>query len=324
MGDNRPAVYLENNNVIYRASALGGCLRALYAARCGMDRRPIPDIIQRGMDEGTALEPTILDLLQTKHDFHFVENSRQHVVELDCGKYNGKNLIVRGSVDALVYSGGGNTVLPVDVKAFTNDDVELYFSDKRWYHFPRYAYQQSVYAHGSGTEFFLMPIFNKATWQIEPKSLRVVSAPYGPEEIRNRVLSVERSYSALSMPQDCPCDYACPYPYIHDPPARSEPPAASQALIDARINLSNKIRVLEAARQYLDDQITKHLTEGESYTHDGHTISLLHKSNRFNIKAAQELLTEADIDWQHDPDFVIPGEGTYIRITKPRKQKSND
>jgi hypothetical protein len=275
------------------------------------------------MDEGTNLEPVILDLLLSKYDFMFVDNSRQHKVELDCGKFGGKNLIVRGAVDAMVHTTHGREPglidLPCDVKAFTNDDCEL-FREHRWSRYPRYAYQQSVYALGSGTTSFFMPIFNKATWQIEPWSICIYTIPHTKKEIRSRVLQVEKAYADLTMPSDCPCDFACPYPYLHDTLTRDDVPEPAIALVDARINLSNKIRTLEAARQYLDDQITKHLTEGESYTHDGHTISLLHKSNRFNIKAAQALLTEADIDWQHDPDFVIPGEGTYVRITTPRKK----
>jgi hypothetical protein len=275
------------------------------------------------MDEGTALEPTILDILLNVHDFHFVEDSRQHKIEINCGAFNNKTLWVRGAVDAIVWGGGNARQIPVDVKAFTNDDAEL-FHNRQFDHpgFRRYAYQQSAYAIGCNTDHFIMPIFNKGTWQVERWSLVPHRIVVSREEIIQRVLDIEQAYSDLKMPQECPSDFGCPYPYLHDSSPREDVPEAAQRLVDARISLSQKIRTLEAARLYLDGQIAKHLTEGSTYTHDGHTVSLLHKPARFNIKAAQQLLTDADIDWQHDPDYIIPGEGTYIRVTPPKKPTS--
>ena len=55
-----------------------------------------------------------------------------------------------------------------------------------------------------------------------------------------------------------------------------------------------------------------------------YTVSVIANPSKFNTKAAQALLTDAGIDWKNDPDFQIPGVGTQLRVTKPRKGKHEE
>lgn len=324
MSDNRPAVYLEGDTVIYRASALGHCLRELWAARCGMERKPIPQVIQQGMDEGTNLEPVILNLLYERHGFSFAydQQGQQFQVELNLGAWNGKTLIVRGRVDEVGTGPNLNPPvnLPIDVKALTQDQISDIFDKAR---FPeRYAWQQSVYAHGMGTDYFYMPIFNKGTWEIEPFSLIPMHPMKTREEIRDRVLQVEEAFANNTMPDDCPASFGCPYFYLHEQKLPDVIPEDAVALCKARIRLSEKIKIFEAARKTLDSKIKVKLSTEVAYYLDNYTITLYPNPRKFNTDAAKKLLTEAEVDWQNDPDFWIEGTGTQLRMT-PRKEKDD-
>lgn len=59
--DHRPDVYQEDGTWVFRASSLGGCTRSLVLTALGeQGNRTKPTHVQKGMDEGTAAEATIL------------------------------------------------------------------------------------------------------------------------------------------------------------------------------------------------------------------------------------------------------------------------
>lgn len=330
MQDNRPAVYLEGNTVVYRASALGGCQRALWAARNAMDRLPIPDVVKRGMDEGTALEPTILNLLYDKYDWTFADGGKQYIVEMVVGEYNGLTLMVRGKVDDIGCPAIPNLPnsqqnhRPIDVKAFTNDDVEKY-RKHGFAAFPRYGIQQSIYCIGYEADMFYMPIFNKGTWQIEEFSLAPQRPPYTRADIAERVLAVEIAFATGNMPESCPADYACQYPYLHEGKQKDELPVAAQGLAHARIIIATKVKALEASRKLLDEKLKDLLPKDVQYSFEDNTIKHFDNTAKFNSDRAKEFLTEAGIDWQADTElgFMTLGEGSQVRFTPPRKKKDS-
>ena len=321
MQDNRPAVYIEGESVIYRASALGHCLRSLWAARSNMDARPIPDVIQKGMDEGTNLEPIILDLLYTQHNFSFAYGSegQQFQLELNLGVWNGKSLIVRGKCDEIgrqVTHGGPD--LPIDVKAFTEDDVARYRT-RSFDAFPRYAWQQSVYAHAYGHDAFYMPIFHKGTWEIEPWTLHPLKPLHTVDEIRLRVLEVEEAFYSNTMPEQCDRDFACVYPYLHEDKPVDTLPDEATLLVSARIKLSQREQTFANAKKTIDTKLKSLLPTDVTYHFDGYTISIFANPRRFNTDAAKQILTDAELDWEHDDFFWTPGKGTQIRFNPPKR-----
>ena len=232
--DNRPAVYLEGNTVIYRASALGHCLRMLWAARSGMDARPFPKPIQQAMDEGTELESTILNILHEQYHWGFAYSGQQFQIELNCGAWNGKTLIVRGKMDEIRDDG-----LPVDVKAFSQSSVDRHIPDY-------YLWQQSVYTYGMGVDRYYMPIYNKDTGKMVERTLAPMIPKYTREQIRDRVLAVEEAFQSGTMPNDCPAEYGCQYYYLHDQKVIDELPDDAKVLLVARINLSRKIATIRS------------------------------------------------------------------------------
>jgi hypothetical protein len=323
MPDNRPAVYLEDERVIYRASALGHCLRALWAARNNMERRPLPQVVQQGMDEGTNLEPIILDLLFEKYGFTFADGS-QSQVELNVGAWNGKTLIVRGKLDEIgcryddSLSRESQQHRPIDVKALPQDAVEKYRT-RGLMAFPAYAWQQSVYAHGYGSDSFYMPIFHKGTWEIEEWTLEPIAPPYTVDQIRDRVLQVEEAYADNVMPEECDGDFGCPYFYLHEQKPVDELPEESVLLVSARIKLGKRETILKNAKAEIDKKLKELLTQDMTYHFDGYTISVFGNPRRFNTDKAKAILTEAEIDWESDDLFWIPGKGTQVRFNPPKK-----
>lgn len=291
-----------------------------------MDRRPIPDVIKKAMDEGTDMERMILDLLYTDHDFTFGYQGQQFGIELDCGTYNGIRCIVRGAVDEIGHQADNPPARPIDVKKFGKTLVQEYMTRGiMGVGEGRYAWQQSAYAHGYGSPDFIMPVYDKVTGKIIPKSLEPIMAPISFEQIRERVMTIEEYAADGKMPDDCSGDYACQYPYLHDQKAVDHLPDDAKALLIARINLDRKITVFTKAKDTLSEAIKGKLGPEVKFhldLDDGtYTISVVPNSDRFNTDAAKALLTDAKVDWANDPDFKIPGEGYKLVVTKPKKGK---
>lgn len=66
MGDDRPSVYREGDVWVIRASALGGCMKALIAAGRGVEAAATPDWMQEKFDQGHAGEDIIRQWYQTQ------------------------------------------------------------------------------------------------------------------------------------------------------------------------------------------------------------------------------------------------------------------
>lgn len=323
MQDNRPAVYLEGSTAIYRSSALGHCLRMLWAARGNLPARPFPAAIQNAMDEGTDLEQRILTELYEKHDFTYGYQGQQFKVELDCGTWNGIRCVVRGAVDEIGHvSTHEMGDLTVDVKAFGQRLVDEYRT-KGIMGLPRYAWQQSAYAQAFGKSHFYMPIWNKQKEEIEPWSLNPIPVPYGSGDIRNRVMTVEEAFEANKMPEECPAEYGCQYYYLHDEKVVADLPDDAKLLLIARINLDQKIKTFSDARDKLNDAIKGKLPQDVAFhltMDDGvYSVTVFANPDKFNTNAAKEVLTIAGVDWQNDTEFIVPGVGTQLRVTKPKK-----
>lgn len=98
----------ETGDWFIRASALGGCTRALIAAGRGLEGEPTPDWMQEKFDEGHANEPIIaaMALDRTGGVRIVAEPGKQHPVELGFNLHEGipplPSIIVSGTLDDLV------------------------------------------------------------------------------------------------------------------------------------------------------------------------------------------------------------------------------
>jgi hypothetical protein len=315
MPDNSPGVYVKDGVTYYRASELGHCIRRLWAWRSGLDPQPYPQKIQRAMDKGTELEPVILNLLYDEHGFNFADGGFQKEVLLPITD----TIIIIGHVDQ-EGAPENKPALPIDVKAFSQSLVND-IRNKGIVSIPHYAWQQSVYALASGHKLFYMPIFNKDTGKLEEWSLKPMQAPYDELDMLKRIRSVEEAFANNDMP-DCSNEYGCPFYYLHDTPLPTDIiPTSAIPLIRVRIAINNKITNYTTQRKKLDERIRDLLDVDQPYVLEGYSIKVIANPSRFNTDAAKSLLTEADIDWQNDDLFIIPGEGYHLRVTAPKKGK---
>jgi hypothetical protein len=205
MSDDRPSVYLEGNRTVFRASALGGCLRALVAARLGYDPLPFDDASELRMEEGNLHEPAIVEWLTTE-GWPVVD--QQRLIELTVAD----TIVIRGHIDGVGRRPGRDDVL-VEIKAMGQDPFKRWITD-RFTSNERYAWQVSVYMHALGLPG-LFVVKNRNTGAVDVTEID--EAPVPLAKIKARAAQIEAIARRGDFP-DCDTAYLwnCPYRYLHD------------------------------------------------------------------------------------------------------------
>lgn len=231
MGDDRPTRYVEHweesgeEVVVYRASGVGGCVRAMVAAARGVPAQAHQQWFQDVLDEGTRMESAIADMWGEKTGVF--DHESQPEVELEVGVIDGRRVIVRGHMD-------GRTAdrireykkfRPSTWGAFVTNGVEVN---------KNYPWQVSVYMHATGlpcdfvggeyippTNMNLMP---DGPVVMSPERIASVhghhytTAPIPLKDIKIKIAKVERlvneGYGADEV--ECSGGYPCPYWFLHD------------------------------------------------------------------------------------------------------------
>lgn len=211
MSDDRGARYEEDGIVIYRASALGGCPRALTAYASGFDPAPPPPHMQRVFDEGTELEERVLEVAGIAEEVI----DRQREVELCVGRVNGRLVKVRAHMDGRHVPGLGLVSSLIEVKKF-RDAYWAKWKKEGLKGFPRYEWQISVEMWETD-EPALFVIGHAVDGEIVEIDTHVVDEPpVSMSEIRAKIKLIEDS---INGDDELPCDpiqYPCPYFYLHD------------------------------------------------------------------------------------------------------------
>lgn len=319
-----PIVSVYPDRVIYRASAVGGCLRSLYAARLEYNRKSIPDKFQSIFQRGHEIENITKSIL---HQKGWTITSTQEEVSLELGECNGKKIIIVGHIDFFSAASSFDDVLTTniltEVKGFGKDLLSKYLSHGITFEsFPSYAYQISIYAHALKTFNYRYIIYDKTRTDLSedhPDRLIISTHNHPPisfTQIYNRVMSIEDSISTRSMPA-CTNSYPCQYYYLHDEKETSLITTVTERLAIAYKSIDNKIKELESAKSKIKDKILSALTTDESITHysnaiDTVSITLVNNPDRLNQKAAKAILSEAGVP---ESEYITRGSGYYPRIT---------
>lgn len=239
MSDDRPSVYLEDETVVYRASALGGCERALLAARRGEPRTPPPPSLQAKYNEGHAAEDAIMRRWEDDHAdrYRLVTREDGEQVQVQIGMVGGKQLLlIRGSLD-----GYGSViddpedVVPVDAKAFGKTFWEKLNKEGIW-GFPHYCTQLVVYAEGLKARnlhvdrVHLAVALKDDDGKVGPGSQicyvvtyldELEDRGYGIDKLWDKVERIEQAHLDDTPFTDIPCpkeggQWGCPYPHVED------------------------------------------------------------------------------------------------------------
>lgn len=277
MGDDHNIVYPYAGKWVYRASAIGSCERALFAARRGLSPTPPPGKLQDAYDEGHRAEDYLLQRFFEDHTDHtrltdppsdmVTVEGNQMTVRVPVG-----DAVLRGSLDAL--SQHGNHLYVVDAKA-VGPDLWKAMVDKE--KIPSaYVDQQHVYMAGVGAKEAILACGRKVDGVIRPGcDMGYLRIPFDPailQRAKERVLRVESWVAAdrTDWP-DCPSAHGawgCPYVYLHDEPEWEPVDPADEPHIDHAaetwahaVELEKRAKALKAdAKRYVESLVETYRT----------------------------------------------------------------
>lgn len=204
-----PIAYTEGKKTVIRASAIGGCTKALVAARMGYQGVSPPGWLQGKFDESSELEWEVGERAQESIGYPVMrpEESRgAGLVEWSVGK----NIVVRGHVDGWVAVGWPYQVF--EAKALGKDLFGKWKS-KGMEAFPYYAAQLTVYMKALETGAYFV-VLNKDTGEVDWEFFEKEEYPYSLGELRVKALAVAKEED---LPEVCDVDMGivCPFPYLH-------------------------------------------------------------------------------------------------------------
>lgn len=232
--DNRPIRYMEGDAVIYRASSIGACERALVASARRALAQPHPAWFQEILDEGTDQESVISDMWDAETGIPTVDQQREF--NLHIGEIDGRDVYVRSHID------GMNGADPTSIREYKK------FRDSTWPNFQQqgvevgqnYPWQVSIAMHALtaeliasgdgrklvacefvGGHYHLIEGDGSSARMITEVECKYIAMPPIPmSAIRAKVARVERLINQGFDVMEVPCDagmYPCPYWKYHDP-----------------------------------------------------------------------------------------------------------
>lgn len=257
MGDDRPNVYMEDDGtVIYRASAMGNCIRSLVASRMGIEPMPHPDWLLEKFDQGNLNEPIILKMLENKGWFIYPDGENgQMEVEIPVGT----GVKIRGHLDGVGFLNVETATTPgdwgpikvdhvVEAKAFGMDSYDRYM--KQGIHaFPYYVDQATIYMTAMGMPMVFVVGVKDADGVVDRIGItRFIETPGNIGRIKAKVAKVEALAKKGELP---PCDYQqypCQYYLLHEDTEADRVAEVGEDL-EVDLLLTNYVRGQELERQ---------------------------------------------------------------------------
>jgi len=311
----------EHGTVVYRASAVGDCFRALAAARIGYVPLPFPERLRTIFAEGHHHEALVLELLRRGG---WIIHAEQEALVLPVLP----GVVVRGHVDAMATLAiADDEHYVAEVKALGADTFKLWLRDG-FAAFPKYAYQFSSYMIASGRKG-LFCVKNRNSGQVH---VTIFDDP--PVPLADVVAKVARVEAAGRKGELGPCDadkkWGCPFLYLHDDADKGSgldaaeidetgavlPDTAAQLKVLAESYDAARERVVqaEAMKAEARDRLAKVMADAglDKTNIDG--WSIMRKtitSRRVNIDALRAMMDVTP--------FEMVTESEQIRVTPPKK-----
>ena len=315
-------VSVTDAGIFYRASALGGCFRALWAARNGFQAKDPPDAMQKIFDRGHEIEDIVLDRMES--DGWKIYDRQKEVVVPVPG--TDPPCYIVGHIDAHGQPPEGlNSADPeshtfehvVEIKGFGPGYLAQYKRHGLDFS-PRYKIQAGAYAVGSPCGDIAFSVYDKETdtYKVDFYTNEVLEW-----QLHALVLSVEEMTRTHQIPT-CTNDYPCPYYYLHDPKEAPMPLDELQnTMVDSYLALSEQIKMLESARKMVTDKLKESIAYVDgapsSYDATGAVVVVVENPQALDRPRIQKLL----IDAGEDPDeYLLPSSGYHLRIN-PKKER---
>lgn len=258
VADNRPSRYEEDGRIIYRASALGSCMKSLVALGLGMTPVDWPDWLYRKFQEGIDGEPVVVDML--RENWRIVDEEEGHYYQWHDGQLFvevpvGTRVVIRGHGDAIgtcyktpVYEYGesewetGDKRL-IEVKCCSAEYARVVLRTLPL----MYKVQVSVYGGFYGLPIMLViGVKDKDGKVVNILSQMIDEPPMTMAQVKQRVMQIESWIGDGELPD---CDYRqwpCAFPYLCD-----EPMYGNEATRDEDLEemLAKSIEITEAKKR---------------------------------------------------------------------------
>lgn len=263
--DNRASVYREGDIRVYRASALGSCIRALVLQGKDYSPAPYPEAILTAFQDGHKWEDRLVDFfrLPVNHypllsNWSIFAQQREYEISL------GGNRIVRCHIDGIGKHFQGEKSTPnmtLEFKALVSSSIKT-IKSKGIEAFPHYAWQISVEMLSTGNPVLLVLLDKDKSNINEPSTYNIQTIlfrepPYSRADILRRVLAIEQSISGETLP-DCEAEtFFCPFYQYHDTKESLVLPVAADILesVVRYKQLDLDIKLLTKERNQLREKV---------------------------------------------------------------------
>lgn len=225
MADHRPNRYIESGRVIYRASALGSCIKSLVALGLGITPSDHPDWLLTKFQQGIDDEPVVLDMLRP--NWVIMDEQTGHYYEWDDGQLYvqvnvGTRVVIRGHADGIATCYKA-PVYDTDWKVRDKRVVEVKCVTEDYGHTiiqklpPMYAWQVSVYGG-----FYQLPVMlalgikDDTGTVVNVVTEMIDELPYTMGQVKARVMYAEQCIESGELPN---CDakmWPCPFAWLCD------------------------------------------------------------------------------------------------------------
>jgi hypothetical protein len=315
-------VRVTDAGVFYRASALGGCFRALWAARNGFEAKSPPDAMQQIFDRGHEIEDIVLNRMEADG---WTIYDRQKEITIPIPGTDPPCFIV-GHIDAHGTPPEGlNPTDPeshlfehvVEVKGFGRSYMDRY-RQSGLKAFPQYRIQAGAYAIGSRCGDIVFTVYDKES---DTYSVQFIENDVPEWQLHALVLAVEEMTRKAELPS-CTNNYPCPYYYMHDPKEMPMPLDALQnTYVESYLNLSEQIKLLTDARTMVTDQLKTSLdwVDGDPMSYDASRaiVTVVQNTPSLDRPKLFKLLQDAG----EDPDnYLLPSSGWHLRISAKKER----
>ena len=245
MGDNRPSVYVEEDKVVYRASSVGGCVRALVASinYDEVRKQEHQDLLDRSAREGDLHEGAIRD--------HFVSEGWRIITEQELVEIQViPGVVIRGRTDGVLgrpddpaYAVWTDEVL-FEAKSMSTKQFAKWSSGK-FRDFTRYAYQITAYMMANPGRDVLYAVKRREDGILEVLRIPHDQPPVPFSDIKKKVLAAEKARRKDDLPS---CDvntWGCPFFYL---PEEDD----GDSILDDNLTDDEKAVMADLVNRYLE------------------------------------------------------------------------
>ena len=295
-----PPAYTVDGHIYYRASALGMCPRALFAARMGQQPVSPPPQIQKAFDDGNTYEPIAIQQLRDKG---YAITGQQREVQLPITEH----ISVIGHIDGLVVRPPTIPDIPLallEIKAFAQSTLDTWYQSKLDA-FPHYSWQISAYLLALQLDYALLTILNKDESDINKRlKLFKIPLPHPKADIIARIKLIEDAVAKNTPPECEPSSFFCPYPYMHE--SKDDPDIITdESIIKLFQQYNSAISAQEKVKKIVQDLRAKIMALDTQNARAG----------RFHLKIST--VTTSYLDKEVLSEFLGQYDKTYSDFTKP-------